>query len=285
MARKIIDEIASPLYRDLYHTTQMQVGENGDCFINNATIDILRYIKAMRPDILVHVHTDVQFFTREKIEIVMRERLLDSVVCNVDGASPSSFSAVKRLSRQHVERFIPEFVELRDKYKATTRLGVLSLTMRHYVDAVRAHLGHDPIRISDKALLDLEDDFDLVREKVSPLLRDGDLLQRTIPMFWAERGSVDVGELDYEDYSCSQINRVCNEAFIAPDGTWYACCLDSNNELSFGNVYETSLREVEQSEGRQTFIRKLLNKEFSEIAGPCATVNCCQFGIREPLVY
>src|SRR5215831_1766068 len=156
MAKKIVDEMASSLYRDLYNTVAMQIGENGDCFINKATIDILRYIKAMRPDIAINVFTDAQFFTPEKIEIVMREGLLDFVGLNVDGASSSSFKAVKRLSHEHAEKFIPMFVELREKYQRRTRLYVLSLTMRHYVDAVRSHLGHDPIRITDRALLDLE---------------------------------------------------------------------------------------------------------------------------------
>ena len=27
------------------------------------------------------------------------------------------------------------------------------------------------------------------------------------------------------------MSRVTREAFIAPDGTWYACCFDSNNQL------------------------------------------------------
>ena len=34
VATKIIDEMASSLYQDLYHTTHMQISENGDCFIN-----------------------------------------------------------------------------------------------------------------------------------------------------------------------------------------------------------------------------------------------------------
>lgn len=283
VAKKIVDEMASPSYRELYHTAYMQIGENGDCFINKATIDILRYIKSKRPDISIHVFTDVQFFTPDKIEIVMREALLDFVGLNIDGASPQSFYATKRLKSEYTEKFIPTFVELRDKYRARTRLNILSLTMRHYVDAVRVHLGRNPTRVSDLTELGLEDDFEIIRDRISPLLRDGDTLQRSIPMFWAERGSVDKSKLRYDQYSCPLIHRVCNEAFIAPDGTWYACCFDSNNQLSFGNVYETSLREVEQSEDRRTFIRKLVSKQFAEIGGPCATVNCCQFGIHEPL--
>ena len=285
VAQKIIDEMSSDSYRDTYETTRMQIGENGDCFINKSAIDILRYIKLRRPDISVNVFTDVQFFTPEKLEIVMRESLLDFVGLNIDGNTATSFFAVKRLSWKHVEQFIPKFVELREKYSATTRLAVQSLTMRHYVDAVRVHLGRNPSRIDDQRLLTLEDDFDSIKVRISPFLREGDQFGRSSPMFWAERNSVDVNDLDYDKYLCPLIERVCTEAFIAPDGTWYACCFDSNNQLVLGNVYETSLSEVERGEVRRNLIRRLSEKKFGEIGGPCATVNCCQFGISEPLLH
>ena len=34
---------------------------------------------------------------------------------------------------------------------------------------------------------------------------------------------------------------------------------------------------------RRHLIRLLTQKRFGEIGGPCATVNCCQFGISAPL--
>ena len=157
--------------------------------------------------------------------------------------------------------------------------------MRHYVDAVRVHLGRNPSRIDDQRLLTLEDDFDSIKVRISPFLREGDQFGRSSPMFWAERNSVDVNDLDYDKYLCPLIERVCTEAFIAPDGTWYACCFDSNNQLVLGNVYETSLSEVERGEVRRNLIRRLSEKKFGEIGGPCATVNCCQFGISEPLLH
>jgi hypothetical protein len=235
IAKKIVDELASPEYRDLYDTKQMHIGENGDCFINKEAIEILRYIKTMRPDISIAVYTDAQFFTEEKIDIVLREQLMNFVGINIDGASAEKFYATKCLDSKHHEQFLSTFSRLRDKYKATTRLDVLSLTMRHYVDAVRTHLNHDPIRIENQSFLDLDDDFELIKKKVIPLLRDGDCLHRSVPMFWAERRSTDTNKLDYCTYTCPLIQRVQNEAFIAPDGTWYACCFDSNNEPKSGS--------------------------------------------------
>ena len=283
VASKIIDEVTSPYFVDKYKTSSMQIGENGDCFLNKDAIAILRRIKARKPDMSVLVWTDMQFFTPEKMEIVVRERLLDFVGLNIDGASDHSFAAVKRLSSKYTREYLPLFIELREKYGATIPLTVQSLTMRHYVDAVRTHLGHDPIRVKDPALLDLEDDFEAIKAFVTPMLKPQDRFQRSVAMFWAERPQVAPATLDYKSYSCPLMSRVTREAFIAPDGTWYACCFDSNNQLVLGNVYETSVEAVAQGDARKRLVKLLTERHFDAIGGPCATVNCCQFGISEPL--
>jgi sulfatase maturation enzyme AslB (radical SAM superfamily) len=283
VAQKVIDEMATESYKKKYRTVRMHIGENGDCFINKSAIGIIRYIKDKLPDLSVRVFTDAQFFTPDKIEIVMRESLLDFVGINIDGGTTQSFFNVKRLSSRYVSEFIPTFIRLREQYGAQTILSVEALTMRHYIDSVRAHLGRNPQRIKDTQLLDAVDDFDRIRATILPLLRAGDYFGRSWPIFWAERDLVDLNSLQYDKYECPLIERVCTEAFIAPDGTWYACCRDSNNELVLGNVTTTSLDEIAQGGARKELIRRLLERQFGKIGGPCATVNCCQIGILEPL--
>src|SRR6476620_543239 len=130
IASKIIDEVTSPYFVNKYKTSSMQIGENGDYFLNKVAITILRRIKERKPDMSVLVWTDMQFFTPEKMEIVVRERLLDFVGLNIDGASDHSFAAVKRLSSKYTREHLPIFIELREKYGATIPLTVQSLTMR-----------------------------------------------------------------------------------------------------------------------------------------------------------
>jgi hypothetical protein len=154
--------------------------------------------------------------------------------------------------------------------------------MRHYVDAVRAQFGRDPVRIKDPAVLELADDFAEVEALVRPMLAPYDTFARSSAMFWAERPAVAPATLDYASYQCPLMSRVTQEAFIAPDGTWYACCFDSNNQLALGNVYETSVDAVAQGRPRQRLIQLLRARRFGDIGGPCATVNCCQFGISAP---
>ena len=57
----------------------------------------------------------------------------------------------------------------------------------------------------------------------------------------------------------------------------------SNNQLVLGNVYETSVEAVAQGDPRKRLVKLLTERRFDAIGGPCATVNCCQFGISEPV--
>ena len=282
VARKIIDEVSQPAFIEKYGLKYFNIGENGDCFMNKEAIEILRYIKKKYPEAGVYVWTDLQFFTPEKMEIVVRERLLTSIGFNVDGASEHSFSAVKRLSSEYVRGRLPILLELRERYGAHIPLTIISLTMRHYVDAVRTAFGRDPVRIADPKQLDIEDDYAEVEAMIRPLLKPYDTLARSSVMFWAERPGVAPASVDYSAYGCPLMQRVTQEAFIAPDGSWYACCFDSNNQLGLGNVHETSLEAVAQGRQRRQLVKLLEARRFGEIGGPCATVNCCQFGIAEP---
>jgi hypothetical protein len=283
VAQKIIDEVSEPEFISKYGLQSFEVGENGDCFINRDAIEILRHIKRKCPHAIVHVWTDLQFFTPEKMEIVVREQLLSAIGLNVDGATERSFSAVKRLSQQYAREQLPLFTELRERYGVRIPLTLISLTMRHYVDAVRTRFGRDPLRVNDPEVLEIADDFAEVEAMVRPMLAPYDSFARSSVMFWAERPAVAPASVDYGAYDCPQMRRVSEEAFIAPDGTWYACCLDSNNQLGLGNVYETSVDAVAQGEPRRRLVRLLKARRFGDIGGPCATVSCCKSGIAAPL--
>jgi hypothetical protein len=111
-------------------------------------------------------------------------------------------------------------------------------------------------------------------EKILHSPEDG--IREVRPFGWAEREAVDVSTLDYSKYECPFLERVLHEAFIAPDGTWYACCLDAKAELNLGNVVETSIQDVFSSQRRQDLIASLRMREFDRIGGPCRTVSCCQ---------
>lgn len=77
------------------------------------------------------------------------------------------------------------------------------------------------------------------------------------------------------DFSCTRYNRK-NEAFIAPNGDWYFCCVDPDQSLLLGNLYEQTIDEIYNGDKRKDLLQKLLEKKFEEIGHPCNRVDCCQ---------
>ena len=75
---------------------------------------------------------------------------------------------------------------------------------------------------------------------------------------------------------CPMFTRVQHEAYIAPNGDWYPCCLDDNNDIVLGNVKFQTVQEIYKSQRRLEFIEKLKNRQYEEIGYPCNTVACCQ---------
>lgn len=104
-------------------------------------------------------------------------------------------------------------------------------------------------------------------------------IKRSKSGLWAERKQVLSGKakvpIDNSKLDCPLLFRVENEAFIAPNGDWYPCCLDDNNDIVLGNVKDSTILEIYNSQVRKEFITKLKQRRFDEIGYPCNTVICC----------
>jgi sulfatase maturation enzyme AslB (radical SAM superfamily) len=283
LVERLVGEIAEPAFRQRFGTVKMEIGENGDAFINKEAVEILRMIRRTVPGILISVYTNFQNLPSSKLEPIVAEGLLDRIGLNIDGHDEASFRAVKRIGIKYVNENLSALLKLRKQYNSPVMINVSVLTFSHYVSAVRHVFGRAPLRLEGTEEGDIPDDFEAIKAQVMPHLRHGDSICREPPIFWAERAAFRPGEVAVETYACPLIKRVTNEAFIAPDGTWYACCFDADNQLSLGNVAESSLAEIAASERRAQLVRDLVARRFDRIGGPCATVNCCQRGPAEPV--
>lgn len=281
LAKKIIDEVSSPEFRRDHPVAKFEIGENGEAFLNPEVINILRYMKSTNPGISTRVFTNFQNLTKERSETILREGLLDSIFFNIDGHNSYNYYQVKRLNFEVLTRNVIDFLNLRKELRARISLTILSITLADYIGKIKRTLGFFPSKLHNPILQDIPDDFALIAEKWSALIdRKMDAIHRFAVVGWAERNKIDVDRIDYQRYSCPNLNRVRNECFVAPNGTWYACCLDSNNELVIGDVGEESLRELYRSKKRIDLIRLLEDGQFHQIDGPCRTVNCCQWLYR-----
>ena len=277
-AKRIIDEVASSEFRRIHPVQKFEIGENGDALLNPEAINILRYLRLTNPDVFVRMTINFQNLTRDRSSVILGERLVAQIVCNIDGHDAASYYRVKRLNLDAVGSNILDFLKLREELGAKTSLVMASITFADYVKRIRENLGLLPSKLRGEDPIDIPDDFAEVQKNWSKHLDPKrDTIFRSGIVGWAERARMSAREIDYKSYSCPNLKRVKEECFIAPDGTWYACCLDSKNELTLGNAVQETISRIYQSERRLGLIRLLENNEYGLIGGPCRTVNCCQW--------
>ncbi len=278
LAKKIIDELAADEFARNHDVHKIIIGENGDAFLNKELIEILRYIRAKISNIKVILYVNFQHLNKDLSGIILKEKLADVIRCNIDGSNARNYFAVKRLDYNLVMDNISAFLRQRKELKCGTHLAVSVLTLNSYIHTIYNNFKFYPAKLSDLELIKIKDDFRQTRNKLGGILDKGtDRVYKTNTIgAWGERQKIDAGKVDYKKYTCTHLIRIKHEAFIAPDGTWYACCLDSQCALSLGNIKEQSLQEVYSGAKRANLINLLEERRFSSVGGPCLTVNCCQ---------
>ncbi|MFH1225007.1 MAG: radical SAM protein [Candidatus Diapherotrites archaeon] len=301
LAKKITSELSSPEFRARHSVTHMQLGENGDAFLNPRFIEIARHIKAECPWIETGVFTNFQNLTEEKSRTILEEGLIDKVHCNIDGANAENYFNVKRIPLENTMRNLEAFLGLRRELKSAVPLRIHVVTLHDYIHSIHGAFGFYPAKMRDARLAEVPDDFAEIKMKMhclllakrlgisrqtaekarvfalplNRLLAPRDMVLRSAVFGWAERDAAAHLSADLCGYSCPRLEKMHSVAFIAPDGTWYACCLDSNNELALGNIWERSIDRIYSSEKRKRLIGMLERREFGKIGGPCRTVYCC----------
>lgn len=277
LVKRIVDEISSKDFKEKYQMKRIEIGENGDAFLNKDIIKILRYIKFKLPEIKIEVFNNFQNFPKDKAEIILSEKLIDSFRCNIDGSNERNYFLVKRIDLKTVTKNLIDFLEVREKLKNESSLTIAVLTLNSYVKMIYKVFGFYPVKLEELKSKKIPDDFFIIKKQWERLLDfKKDKILRSSICAWAERDKACNYEINYEKYSCPFLDRIKNEAFIAPSGSWYACCLDSNTELILGNVMTDSIDKIYFSNTRANFIELLEKKEFCKIGGSCKTVNCCQ---------
>ncbi|MFP4473592.1 MAG: radical SAM/SPASM domain-containing protein [Candidatus Omnitrophota bacterium] len=279
LLKKILDEIVSASFRHCHNLRIISVGENGDLFTHPDYLSFLRLIRQTLPGIKIVCYTNFLQLTPDRIDTILKEKLLDFIGCNIDAINPDRYRTIKRGDYYSARNNLDYFLFKRRKLWCNVPIHVSALTLYDYITAIQSSFGRLPSKLPHGEFLNepIEDDFEDIYQELRPQLdHPKDKILRTPPIAWAERGSAGDVKLPDNRYTCPQIGRIEKEAFIAPDGTWYACCWDSKYELALGNLYVQSLQEIHASEIRQDLILKLKQRRFSSIGSPCRTVNCCQ---------
>jgi radical SAM protein with 4Fe4S-binding SPASM domain len=268
LVEKIVDELCSDEFKERYQVLHSHVGENGESTLHPQFIDILRLLK--KTGHAVDLYTNFSGLTDNKLEAIFEEELVTGINVNIDGLTPESYNLMKKLDYDKTERRILSFLEKRKERNVSLTIHIL--TAENYTKAVRKYFGTWPHAIPRDWEF-IPNEAERILEKWKPQLSATDGIGISSCLMWAERNHV---PKKHGDYSCFNLGRVKNSAFVAPNGDWYLCCFDVGNEVVFGNLNESSLVDIYENDKRAQIINWLETKQFDQIGLPCRRVDVCQ---------
>jgi len=282
-AQAMINDLSSDSFKRKHKLKRIILGENGCLFLNPRVIDIMRLIRNKLPYVTIEITTNFQNFSEDRIDAVLKENLIDSCVCNIDSINPENYWHMKKLDLNKTMPNLLKFIEIRKKYNRHIPLIINILSLNAYINTIYNNLKIYPGKLENRDLIKVKDDYHETKKEIEKIIDPKmDWIIKTWIYGWAERDNVDTSKINYRSFGCPNFRRIKNEAFIAPDGTFYACCYDANYDLSFGNITQESFDAIYNKPRRIEFINKLRKREFGEIGWPCKTVNCCQLLSRHP---
>lgn len=272
-AKKIIDDLAAqPTHIEMIH-----LSENGEALYNPDFLKIVRYTKEKLPNTAINMLSNFGLMTEDISRALLSEKLLSSFQVNIDGHDSESYKAVKGISYSSVIKHVKKFLELREEFDPEFDFTINVMTAFEYAITIKTFFGVAPDRTTGDPIP--YSSFDLSEESLRQFIPKNVRVKHSKPGFWAERKLIKNGivksPIDQRSLDCPLLSIVETQAFIAPNGDWYACCLDDNNDLVLGNVLETPVMDIFYSSTRSDFIKKLKARQFEEIGYPCNTVVCC----------
>lgn len=272
---KITAELTDPNCK--HNVKIMQLSENGDALLNKNFIEILRILKNKLPSVKKILYTNLSLLTKKKSEIIIKEGLIDRLICSIDSIDENVFFMMNGLNLKKVLRNFKDFLSVRNKLNSPIPVTVRILTLHNYAMSIKNSFHFVPNDV-DPRRVPILDEAPMVRAYLERLIDPSkDTIGRSTIFAWNDREKFTGKVKSYtSNMKCPFLDRNESDLYVAPDGSCYSCCLDSKCSIIFGNVNTESLDSIFNGSKRARFLEKLRARKFLEIGEPCSSVICCQ---------
>ena len=276
---KIVDEVSSKEFP--YKLKTIHISENGEALYHKDFVDIVRYIKRKLPDARLDMLSNFGLMSKKVAKVLTEEKIFDTIQVNIDGHDEHSYRAVKGIPFKSVMKNLKYFLEYRRDYNPELDFKINVMPAFEYTATVYYALGENPEQVKPGQAVPFST-YDMVCQSLldhlgSELYDSLTTIKHSKPGLWAERDKFKKLGFDPEqNLKCPMVDVLEQSIYVAPNGDYYACCLDDNNDLVLGNLKDNTVLELWHSQDRIQFVDDLKAQSFEKIGYPCNTVCACQ---------
>lgn len=240
--KTIVDELAD-------RTFYLQLFFQGEPFINNRLVDMIRY--ARRSRIYVSVSTNAHFITAG-IASKLVDSKLDKLIVSIDGLSEESYRNYRvGGSLEKVHEALRNLQDVRRSAKSSMEVVLQFLVTKQNEHEI-AEL-HELAKQYD-ATVALKTIQVYSIESAERFLPDNEHYRRY---------SIKDGELITKSKMKNQCVRLWERSVITWDGVVVPCCFDKNAEHPLGSVDKKSFHEIWQNGEYSSFRKRILDNRRS----------------------
>lgn len=276
VTEEIIDKIIENLKPGIFQikTKVIQVGGDGDSFLNPIFLDSLRKIRKEVPNSYICLYSNFYSFTPEMTDIILRENLLDETQTRIDSLIPEHYKLSTGMDLQKVLENIKYFISQNDKMD----FSAVYFPLVEYPKICKKVLNKRPLYFDQRGLnkLNLVDEYKEFREYFLALPRKKDFMVRKSDIcLWAERI-----DSKTKNSKCRQLpeneGAFLWQCLIYPNGDVGLCCYDDGQDkFILGNILKDRLVEIWNSKKRWKLMHEIREGRFTGIY-PCTNPDACR---------
>lgn len=185
-------------------------------FLHSDIIEILRYIRKKLPNVKINIFTNCSVLTKEISDILIEEKLLDSIFFSFDTLDPIHYRKIRKLDYNTSLKNAKYFIKKNSKSRNPIKTSVSFTLLEENQDELKSFKRYWR-NLVDNILVGVND-----------------------------------GRFSKPYIAGRETNLPCSKIFdslvVLCNGDVVACCLDYNEDLIMGNVYENSIQETWNSE-------------------------------------
>jgi radical SAM protein with 4Fe4S-binding SPASM domain len=266
MSLEIARKIAADLIKEGF-SGKINLGENGDAFLNPQFKEIV--LEMGKTKAKLTLFTNMKHLTKEMSGFLLKNGLTE-LVFDVDGATKETYEAMKTgCNFEEITKNIHDFIDQRNSINPLCQIHILSVPIKRYLQFV------------EKVESKLPYDYAAIEKYWKKYLSPIDTMNEIVYLSsWSAK--------DYHSKIRTKPCAIWNSntsCFIDTEGDVYPCCKDYKTQFSFGNVMNSSIREIWNGEKRKKFITDLVNNNFVAIGQPCVTCGERNDDLRSYLNY